>query len=78
MPRFIYSSSIDISQHPCKASVKVTAIRFTWTGPYGSGKSTLALSLTSILRGPAANRAAAAQNYTPQTAQNIWDAVSSR
>ena len=72
---FIYSSSIDIflntlAKHQSKSSQSA----FTWTGPYGSGKSTLALSLTSILRGPAANRAAAAQNYTPQTAQNIWDA----
>ena len=72
---FIYSSSIDIFLNTlAKHQSKSQQSAFTWTGPYGSGKSTLALSLTSILRGSAANRAAAAQNYTPQTAQNIWDA----
>lgn len=72
---FIYSSSIDIFlntlvQHQSKSMQSA----FTWTGPYGSGKSTLALSLTSILRGNSAQRTAAAENYTPKTAQNIWEA----
>ena len=72
---FIYSSSIDIFLNTlAKHQSKSWQSAFTWTGPYGSGKSTLALSLISILRGTAAQRAAAAQNYTPQTAQNIWDA----
>jgi len=72
---FIYSSSIDIFLNTlAKHQSNSQQSAFTWTGPYGSGKSTLALSLTSILKGSAANRAAAAQNYTPQTAQNIWAA----
>ena len=72
---FIYSSSIDIFLNTlAKHQSNSKQSAYTWTGPYGSGKSTLALSLTSILRGTAVKRAAAAKTYTPQTAQNIWDA----
>lgn len=72
---FIYSSSIDIFLNTlAKHQSKSKQCAFTWTGPYGSGKSTLALSLISILKGTAVKRAAAAQSYTPNTAQNIWNA----
>lgn len=76
---FIYSSSVDAFLNTlAKHQLKTQQSAFTWTGPYGSGKSTLALSLTSILRGNATERDAAARCYTPQTAQNIWEAFPPR